>query len=64
MGARLDTLPWVYEHEASAVATDNWAPEVLPSRSEIMLPVHAVGIVYMGLMLGELGSPVNSIAMK
>ena len=53
-GIGLDTLPWLYEHEVSAVAADNWALEVLPSRSEIMLPVHAVGIVYMGLMLGEL----------
>jgi kynurenine formamidase len=53
-GIGLETLPWLYEHEVSAVATDNWALEVLPSRGEIMLPVHAVGIVYMGLMLGEL----------
>lgn len=53
-GMGLETMPWVHEHGIAAVAADNWALEVLPSGTEIMLPVHAVAIVYMGLLLGEL----------
>jgi hypothetical protein len=36
-----------------AVASDTWAFEAVPSKTPLWLPVHAVGIVYMGLMLGE-----------
>jgi kynurenine formamidase len=53
-GIGLDALPWVHEHRIAALAADNWAFEVLPSGNGIMLPVHAVGIVHMGLLLGEL----------
>ncbi|MDA8398971.1 MAG: cyclase family protein [Actinomycetota bacterium] len=53
-GIGLDVMPWIHDHQVAAVAADNWALEVLPSGAEIMLPVHAVGIVYMGLLLGEL----------
>ena len=38
----------------SAAASDTWAFEVLPSGSELWLPVHAVGIVHMGLLIGEI----------
>ena len=34
--------------QVAAVACDNWAFEVVPSRHELGLPFHAVGIVYMG----------------
>jgi len=53
-GIGLDTLPWLHEHEVAAAATDTWAFEVLPSRASIMLPVHAVAIVHMGLLIGEI----------
>jgi len=52
-GLSLDALPWLYEHEVAAVATDNWACEVLPGGGPVALPVHVVGIVYMGLLIGE-----------
>jgi kynurenine formamidase len=53
-GIGIDTLPWVHEHGISAIATDTWAFEVIPNPTSIWLPVHAVGIVHMGLLLGEL----------
>lgn len=53
-GITPECLPWIHDHEISAVAADNWALEALPSLAEVMLPVHAVGIVYMGLLFGEL----------
>lgn len=52
-GLDLETLPWLHEHETAAVALDNWAAEVLPSGASIMLPLHAAGIVHMGLTVGE-----------
>lgn len=52
-GLAPSVLPWLDERRVAAVATDNWACEVLPSNSSIMLPLHAVGIVYMGLVVGE-----------
>jgi kynurenine formamidase len=53
-GIGLDALPWVHEHELAAVAADTWALEVLPSATSLWLPVHAVAIVHMGLLLGEI----------
>ena len=53
-GIGLDLLPWLQEHEIAGVAADTWAVEVIPSGSSIWLPVHAVGIVHMGLLLGEI----------
>jgi kynurenine formamidase len=53
-GIGLETLPWFHEHEVAAAATDTWAFEVLPSGADIMLPVHAVAIVHMGLLIGEI----------
>jgi kynurenine formamidase len=52
-GLGWETMPWFHKHEIAAVASDNWAIEVLPSAASIMLPVHASGIVHMGLTLGE-----------
>lgn len=52
-GLEWQTVPWLHEHEVAAVAMDNWAIEVLPSGTSIMLPVHASAIVHMGLTLGE-----------
>jgi kynurenine formamidase len=52
-GLSLDALPWLHAREVAAVATDNWACEVLPNEGPVMLPVHVVAIVYMGLLVGE-----------
>ncbi len=53
-GIGLEALPWLHEHEIAGVATDTWAFEAIPSGSSIWLPVHAVGIVHLGLLLGEI----------
>lgn len=53
-GITLDALPWFHEHEIAAAATDTWAFEALPSGTSIWLPVHAVAIVHMGLLIGEI----------
>lgn len=52
-GLSLDALTWIHRTGVAAVAVDNWACEVLPAGASIALPVHVVGIVGMGLMLGE-----------
>lgn len=53
-GFGIEVLPWLHEHEIAGVAIDNWGFEALPSgHPTIWLPVHAVGIVHMGLLLGE-----------
>jgi kynurenine formamidase len=53
-GIGLDALRVIREHDIAAVATDTWAVEVLPSRHPLPFPVHAIGIVHMGLLLGEI----------
>jgi kynurenine formamidase len=53
-GLGWDAMPWLRDHEIAAVACDNWAFEVVPSRHELGMPFHAVGIVYMGLLIGEI----------
>ncbi len=52
-GIGVDCLPWLHEMGVAAVASDNWAVENLHAESE-RLPVHEVGIVHMGLPLGEI----------
>jgi kynurenine formamidase len=52
-GIGADALPWLHELGAAAVACDNWAVEHLHADSGGRLPVHEVGIVHMGLPLGE-----------
>jgi kynurenine formamidase len=53
-GLGWDALPWLRDRDVAAVAADNWAFEVVPSRYTLPLPFHAVGIVYMGLLVGEI----------
>jgi kynurenine formamidase len=53
-GLGWDALPWLRERDVAAVAADNWAFEVVPSRYALPLPFHAIGIVYMGLLVGEI----------
>jgi kynurenine formamidase len=53
-GFGVEVLPWLHEHDVAGVAIDNWGFEALPSgHPTIWLPVHALGIVHMGLLLGE-----------
>ncbi len=53
-GIGLDGLAWLHEHGVGAIAADTWAVYVIPAETELVsLPVHAVGIVHMGLPLGE-----------
>jgi kynurenine formamidase len=52
-GIGADSLPWLHEHGIAAVACDNWAVEHLDAGNPGRLPVHEVGIVHMGLLLGE-----------
>lgn len=53
-GIGLECLPLLHEAGVAAVACDNWAVEHLHAGSNGRLPVHEVGIVHMGLVLGEI----------
>jgi kynurenine formamidase len=53
-GLGLAALPWLHEKQVAGVAADTWAFEVIPSRASIPMPIHAVGIVHMGLLIGEI----------
>jgi kynurenine formamidase len=53
-GPGMDVLPWLHEHQVAGVASDTWAFEAIPSGASIWLPIHAVGIVHMGLLIGEI----------
>jgi kynurenine formamidase len=53
-GIGADCLPWLHEAGVAGVACDNWAVEHLSADSDGRLPVHEVGVVHMGLLLGEI----------
>ncbi len=54
-GLGLSTIDWLHDHEIAAVATDTASLEVKPFDAEgIGVPFHAVAIVHMGLLLGEI----------
>lgn len=53
-GIGVECLPWLQEGGVAAVACDNWAVEHLHANSAGRLPLHEVGIVHMGLILGEI----------
>ncbi|WP_330253429.1 cyclase family protein [Nocardia sp. NBC_00565] len=53
-GLSLHTVPWLYEHEVAAVATDTWGVEVRPNEIEAFQPWHQVALVHMGLAVGEM----------
>lgn len=54
-GLALSAIPWLHEHEIAAIATDTASLEVKPFDGEgIGVPFHAVAIVHMGLLLGEI----------
>ncbi|HEX3786559.1 MAG TPA: cyclase family protein [Pseudonocardiaceae bacterium] len=54
-GLDIDTLSWLHQRQIAAVATDTCFVEVRPSTVPgVRAPFHLVGIVYMGLLLGEI----------
>lgn len=54
-GIGLSCCAWLSEHGISAVASDNWAMEVIPSEVPgHALPVHMILIRDMGMMIGEM----------
>lgn len=53
-GLSIHTIPWLHENEIAAVAADTWGLEVQPSEIDMFNPIHIVGLVHMGLALGEI----------
>lgn len=53
-GPTVEVLPWLHDRQVAGIATDNWAVEAVPSRAPLLFPVHAVAIVHMGLLMGEI----------
>lgn len=54
-GLGLDSVPWIADHEISAVCTDTWDVEVRPAQTpDVAQPVHILLIVYLGLWIGEI----------
>lgn len=53
-GLGADTIEWIHDRQIAAVATDTSFVEVRPSTVPGMrAPFHVAGLVYMGLLLGE-----------
>lgn len=54
-GLSFYTIPWLHEHRIAAVASDTWGVEVRPNElPDSFQPLHIPGLVYMGLLLGEM----------
>jgi kynurenine formamidase len=54
-GIDIDAIEWLHERRIAGVAADTIAVEVKPSTlAGVSLPVHVLGIVYMGLLIGEM----------
>jgi kynurenine formamidase len=54
-GLGLACCEWLHRHDVAAVASDNWAIEVVPGEIDTeLLPVHMVLIRDMGMTLGEI----------
>jgi kynurenine formamidase len=54
-GLGVDTLDWIHERRLAGVAADTGAVEVRPSRVPgVRSPFHVLGLVYMGLLIGEI----------
>lgn len=54
-GLAMSTLEWLHDRRIAAVATDTYAVEVKPYQAErFASPFHVVGLVFMGLLLGEI----------
>jgi kynurenine formamidase len=54
-GLSFFTIPWLFENQVAAVASDTWGVEVRPNElPDSFQPLHIPAIVYMGLLLGEM----------
>lgn len=53
-GLSLHALPWLHDRQVAAIATDTWGMEVRPNEIDFFQPVHIVGLVHMGLAIGEI----------
>jgi kynurenine formamidase len=53
-GLGLASVEWLHERDVAAIASDNWAIEVLPGENDDVLPVHCVLIRDLGMTLGEM----------
>jgi kynurenine formamidase len=54
-GLSFFTIPWLAEKRVAAVASDTWGVEVRPNElPDSFQPFHIPGLVYMGLLLGEM----------
>ena len=53
-GLSLYTVPWLFDNNIAAVATDTYGVEVSPNEIDEFQPLHQVAIVHMGLALGEI----------
>jgi kynurenine formamidase len=54
-GLSFFTIPWLHSHGVAAVASDTWGVEVRPNElPDSFQPLHIPGLVYMGLLLGEM----------
>jgi kynurenine formamidase len=53
-GLSVHTIPWLYEREVAAIAADTWGLEVQPNEIGVFNPIHIVGLVHMGLAMGEI----------
>ncbi len=53
-GLSVHTIPWLHEREVAAIAADTWGLEVQPSEIDVFNPIHIIGLVHMGLALGEI----------
>jgi kynurenine formamidase len=53
-GLGIDCPRWLHDRRVAAVGADNWAIEVVPSQTTIMLPLHCILIRDMGMPLAEI----------
>jgi kynurenine formamidase len=53
-GLSVHTIPWLYEREVAAIGADTWGLEVQPNEIGVFNPIHIIGLVHMGLALGEI----------
>jgi kynurenine formamidase len=47
-------VPWLYERDVAAIATDTWGAEVRPNEVDLFQPLHVVALVHMGMPFGEI----------
>ena len=54
-GITVETIPWIFQKEITAIACDNYGVEAIPSGvDDVVTPVHLATLANMGLTLGEI----------